>query len=443
MHQEKVQQERLKAVKVHLNFEETSQYSESGAPSRRRNVRKRLGPKDAHSMSRSPEPRRDRSRSPRRKDPKRDTVFRRLENGVSTGWVIKRRSSRSRGTEPAPKRHHDRKAYSHKGGRMLESEDSAGGHWKSKSKRQRSSIEDEDLSHPWECEETDLFTPRIRYFDLPKRIRMPSHVKTYDGSEDQKDHLKIFQAAAKVERWAIPTWYHMFNFTLTGNARVWFDDLLPESIDSYDDLKEAFLANYLKQKKCIKDPVEIYHIKQREEESTEDFVRRFKIESRDVKGAPEVIRISRFMHGITNPELIKRLHNKIPKSVDEMWKITTAFLRGEVEAGNQERKKTFPLWKQQDAGHRQNFKKEGFKNQQRSEKMQDKFALLTKTPKEILALDKGKFKPPPPMTTPVEKRNASKILKAVAFDQRVEAKQWERPSKGGKEGRRLRRGKAK
>ncbi|GJZ03923.1 hypothetical protein Tco_0537198 [Tanacetum coccineum] len=129
----------------------------------------------------------------------------------------------------------------------------------------------------------------------------------------------------------------------------------------------------------------------------------------DVKEAPEVMRISGFMHGITNPELIKRLHDKIPKFVDEIWKITTAFLIGEVAAGNQERKKTFPSWKQQDAGHRQNFKKGGFKNQQRLEKRQDRFGLLTKTPKEILALDKGKFKPPPPMTTPMEKRNASKF----------------------------------
>ncbi|GJY47507.1 reverse transcriptase domain-containing protein [Tanacetum coccineum] len=160
------------------------------------------------------------------------------------------------------------------------------------------------------------------------------HVKTYDVSEDPEDHLKIFQAAAKVERWAMPTWCHLFNSTLTRNARVWFDDLLPKSIDSYDDLKEAFLANYLQQKKCIKDPVKIHHIKQREGESTEDFVRRFKIESRGVKGAPEVMRISGFMHGITNPELIKHLHDKIPKSVDEIWKITTTFLRREVAAGN-------------------------------------------------------------------------------------------------------------
>ncbi|GJY23450.1 reverse transcriptase domain-containing protein [Tanacetum coccineum] len=317
MHQEKVQQEKLKAVKARLNFEETSQYSESGAPSRRRDVRKRLGPKDARSVSRSLEPRRDRSRSPRRKDPERETVFRRLEKAAETPKAIIRVPAR----------------------------------------KERSS--------------------------LLRGIRIEKHTHVRDEG---------CQKAKTVQE-------------DIGNL----NPKSKESIDSYDDLKEAFLANYLQQKKCIKDPVEIHHIKQREGESMEDFVWRFKIESRDVKGAPEVMRISRFMYGITNHELIKRLHDKIRKSVDEMWKITTAFLRGEVAAGNQERKKTFPSWKQQDAGHRQSFKKGGFKNQQRPEKRQDRFALLTKTPKEILALDKGKFKHPPPMTTPVEKRNASKF----------------------------------
>ncbi|GJV91018.1 reverse transcriptase domain-containing protein [Tanacetum coccineum] len=113
----------------------------------------------------------------------------------------------------------------------------------------------------------------------------------------------------------------MFNSTLTGYARVWFDDLPPESVDSYDDLKKAFLMNFLQQKKCIKDPVEIHYIKQREGESTEDFVQIFKSESSHVKGAPECMRISGFMHEITNPELIKRLHDNIPKSVDEMIRI--------------------------------------------------------------------------------------------------------------------------
>ncbi|GJV26329.1 reverse transcriptase domain-containing protein [Tanacetum coccineum] len=153
------------------------------------------------------------------------------------------------------------------------------------------------------------------------------------------------------------TWCHMFNSTLTENARVWFDDLPQESINRYDDLKKAFLENYLQQKKCIKDLVEIHNIKQRDGESMKEFVRRYKLECKDVKGAPKGMKISGFMHGITNPELIKRLHDQILKSLDEMMRVTTSFLRGEVVASNREQKKSFSSWKQQEVGQKQNFKK--------------------------------------------------------------------------------------
>ncbi|GJW97162.1 reverse transcriptase domain-containing protein [Tanacetum coccineum] len=164
-------------------------------------------------------------------------------------------------------------------------------------------------------------------------------VKTYDGSGDPEDHLKLFQAAAKTERCAMPTWCHMFNSTLTGNARVWFDKLPRESIDSYEDLRTAFRENYLQQTKHIKDPVEIHHIKQRDGESTEDFMEIYKAEILDVEGASECMKISGFMHGITHPELIKRLYEKIPRSMDEMYRVTTSFLQGEVAAFSHSRKK--------------------------------------------------------------------------------------------------------
>ncbi|GJS12675.1 reverse transcriptase domain-containing protein [Tanacetum coccineum] len=122
------------------------------------------------------------------------------------------------------------------------------------------------------------------------------------------------------------------------------------------------------------------------------------------------MRISGFVHGITNPELIKRFHEKIPKIVDEMMQVATSFLQGQEAASNQERKKVPQAWRHQEGGHRQNFKKGGgFRSQHKTEKRLDRFTLLTKTPKEILALEKGKFKTPPPMTTPVEKRNANKF----------------------------------
>nr|GEY27890.1 reverse transcriptase domain-containing protein [Tanacetum cinerariifolium] len=50
-------------------------------------------------------------------------------------------------------------------------------------------------------------------------------------------------------------------------------------------------------KKYVKDPVEIHNIKQRDGESLEDFMERFKVETGRMKGAPECMRISGFMHG--------------------------------------------------------------------------------------------------------------------------------------------------
>nr|GEW08257.1 hypothetical protein [Tanacetum cinerariifolium]GEW09776.1 hypothetical protein [Tanacetum cinerariifolium] len=134
--------------------------------------------------SRSPRPspsvfsriRRERSRSPRQRS-NEEGVFKRLRNrgkSVSERSDSYRQHSHSRYTEA-----------------LSESEDIGGGHWKSKSKKNKSNGEEDDLSQPWVCEEIVPFTPRIRYFDFPK-TRMPSHIKTYDRrhNTDECMHLR-------------------------------------------------------------------------------------------------------------------------------------------------------------------------------------------------------------------------------------------------------------
>nr|GEX90403.1 reverse transcriptase domain-containing protein [Tanacetum cinerariifolium] len=196
-------------------------------------------------------------------------------------------------------------------------------HWKSKLKRHKPTDED-DLTMTWMCEVVDPFTPRIRNFKSSRKTRMPNNVKTYDGTGDPKDHVKNFQAAAQVKRWAMPTWCHMFNSTLIGAARVWFGELPSESIDSYKDLKATFLAYLMQQKKRM-------------------------------KGAPECMRIFRFMHGVNNPELTKRLNEHVPKTMEEMMIATTAFIRGEAAAAS--KKKGHTSWRTQDQSKRQTSKK--------------------------------------------------------------------------------------
>ncbi|GKA54674.1 reverse transcriptase domain-containing protein [Tanacetum coccineum] len=161
-----------------------------------------------------------------------------------------------------------------------------------------------------ESQEVDPFTPRIRNFKSSQRTRMPNNVKTYDGTGDLEDHVKIFQAAAQ---------------------------LPPESIDGYKDLKAAFLAYFMQQKKYVKDLVEIHNIKQKDEETIEEFMERFKVETGRMKGAPECMGISGFMHGVNNPELTKRLKEHVPKTMEEMMIATTAFIRGEATAAGKKK----------------------------------------------------------------------------------------------------------
>nr|GFA28701.1 reverse transcriptase domain-containing protein [Tanacetum cinerariifolium] len=223
-------------------------------------------------------------------------------------------------------------------------------HRKSKPKRHKTA--EDDLTKPWTCEEVNPFTPRI----------------------------------PQVERWAMPTWCHMFNSTLIGAAKVWFDELPPESTDGYKDMKAAFLSYFIQQKKYVKDSVEIHNIKQRDGETLEDFMELFKIET---------------------GQLTKRLNEHVPKTMEEMMIATTAFIREEAAAAS--KKKGQVSWKPQDQSKKHADKRPDFRGYSRDGRGANRFTPLTRTPNEILAAEANKFQPPPPMVTPVEKKNSNKF----------------------------------
>ncbi|GKA42283.1 hypothetical protein Tco_0734943 [Tanacetum coccineum] len=150
---EKEKNEKLKEVKARLNFNgstRTSRYSESRMMSTKGYERKYRSRR-----SRSPRPSpsvfsrliRDRSRSPKPE-----------EKG---GGVFKRLGSMGRSVS-ACSDSHNQSSYLKYTDSLSKSEDSSGGHWKSRSNKKKLSKEDNDLSQPCVCEEVDPFTPRIR-----------------------------------------------------------------------------------------------------------------------------------------------------------------------------------------------------------------------------------------------------------------------------------------
>ncbi|GJW25545.1 hypothetical protein Tco_0039356 [Tanacetum coccineum] len=102
---------------------------------------------------------------------------------------------------------------------------------------------------------------------------------------------------------------------------------------------------------------------------------------------PPVLRISAFMHGHGHPELAKKLNDKIPKTVDEMWervRDTTEAIRSprwEKSVGK-------ASWLENQNGSRNRSHRRG---------------------KEILAMDNVNFPPPLLMVGTPEKRNMNKF----------------------------------
>ncbi|GJT62972.1 reverse transcriptase domain-containing protein [Tanacetum coccineum] len=127
-----------------------------------------------------------------------------------------------------------------------------------------------------------------------------------------------------------------------------------------------------------------------------------------MKGAPECMKFTGFMHGVNNLELTKRLSEHVPKTLEEMMTTTAAFIRGETTAAS--KKKVHTPWKPQDQSKRHNSKRRSdFRNQPRDRRGLSKFTPLNRTPKEIFAAESEKFKPPPPMVTPADKRSSNKF----------------------------------
>ncbi|GJW85697.1 reverse transcriptase domain-containing protein [Tanacetum coccineum] len=189
-------------------------------------------------------------------------------------------------------------------------------------------VDDDDLSKPFKETLKTPFTRRIIEFSGPE-YSMPTNIALYDGSTDPADHLNRFVGAANSGEWPMPVWCRMFQQTLDGSARGWFESLPPNSIDEWWRLREAFTTRYSTRKACYKEPHEITKIVRKANETLTAFKERWTVETGFIMGVPEVMKISSFMDSVKSPELAKRFASSVPKTVDEMMKRLDEFVRAE------------------------------------------------------------------------------------------------------------------
>ncbi|XP_035843999.1 uncharacterized protein LOC118490453 [Helianthus annuus] len=256
---------------------------------------------------------------------------------------------------------------------------------------------EEDLAKPYKPSNLPCFSQQIADYDFQAKIKMSSHIKTCDGTEDPEDHLQIF------------------------TARIWFNDLPARSVRSFDDLRKGFLANFSQHRRYVKDATVIFQIKQRDDKSLREFIERYKKEGLIYVGADEKMRVAGFMNAITSKYLTRDFNKSLPKTLEEALERVEAHIRGEEAVDIKEQRKRGFSWR----GSSPARKRGNFNSYDRSQKGSDhrmsearnpssrekgiSFTPLTKTPQEILATEEVKqnFRPPRPLPKSRKNENST------------------------------------
>ena len=97
------------------------------------------------------------------------------------------------------------------------------------------------------CTHDHPFTAEIMAPPFPDKYRSPS-IPPYDGRGDPDNHLEMYTGHMLLHGYAEEIMCRAFRNHLTDSARRWFRTLKPNSISSWDELKEVFSLQFIEVK---------------------------------------------------------------------------------------------------------------------------------------------------------------------------------------------------
>ncbi|XP_024027358.1 uncharacterized protein LOC112093363 [Morus notabilis] len=118
------------------------------------------------------------------------------------------------------------------------------------------------------------FTAEIMAPPLPDKYRSPS-IPPYDGRGDPDDHLEMYTGHMLLHGYAEEIMCRAFRNHLTDSARRWFRTLKPNSISSWDELKEAFSLQFIGVKKYVPPKQNLTTIYQKPNETLREWLARY------------------------------------------------------------------------------------------------------------------------------------------------------------------------
>jgi hypothetical protein len=164
---------------------------------------------------------------------------------------------------------------------------------------------------------------------LPKGIKLSDSVVKFNGQQDPRIWLDDFMTAVTIGGGSRDNALQLLSLHLKDNARAWLNNLAPDSIRSWEEFRQAFIANFRGTSRRPTSFEELRLCVQRTEENLRSYISRW-ISLRNMAEniSPERA-IDAFRDGLIRRDFKEELGRCKPKTVDHLMSLANEWADGE------------------------------------------------------------------------------------------------------------------
>ncbi|XP_030923268.1 uncharacterized protein LOC115950159 [Quercus lobata] len=172
------------------------------------------------------------------------------------------------------------------------------------------------------------FTASVNCFPLPHKFRMP-YIDSYDRVKYPLDHLETFKILMHFQGIADEIMCKAFPTTLKGAVRIWFNRLMPSSINTFKQLSAQFTSYFIERHRYKKSTACLMNIKQQEDETLRSYITRFNKEALSIDEADDKILVTTFTNGLRKGKFLFSLYKNDPKTMSKVLYRATKYMNAE------------------------------------------------------------------------------------------------------------------
>ena len=116
---------------------------------------------------------------------------------------------------------------------------------------------------------------------------------------------------------------------LKGTVRVWFSQLMPNSISTFKELSTQFTTHFIGGHRYKKSTMCLMSIRQREDEVLRSYITRFNKEALSIEEADDKILIAAFTNGLRNGKFLFSLYKNDLKTMSKVLYRATKYMNAE------------------------------------------------------------------------------------------------------------------